>query len=58
MSHPELAVAAARKEVAFWQELAEHLKLPEPGILSALKQAEKRYEKALQLPQTLKPNEL
>ena len=50
MSHSELAVAAAWEEVVFWQELADHLKLPEPGILKALEQAWKRYEKALQLP--------
>jgi hypothetical protein len=49
MSPSELAVAAAWEEVMFWQKLADHLKLPEPGILKALEQARKRYEKTLQL---------
>jgi hypothetical protein len=49
MSTVESALAVAQKEVCFWQELADHLRLPKPGILKALEHARGRYEKAAQL---------
>ncbi len=49
MSNGELALAVAQKEVAFWQELADHLRLPQPEIVKALEHARGRYEKAAQL---------
>jgi len=49
MSDAELALEVAEQEVSFWQELADHLRLPQPSILKALEHARGRYEKAAQL---------
>jgi len=48
MAKADLEIARAWEEVNFWQELADHLKLPEPGIIKALEHARGRYENVFQ----------
>lgn len=48
MSNHKSELAKAREEVSFWQELAIHLRLPEPGIVQALDHAWERYDRAVQ----------
>jgi hypothetical protein len=51
MSQSDSAVAVARQDLSFWQDLAKHLMLPRPEILMALEHAKGRYEAALRLHQ-------